>query len=415
MAATFEESKLNSIDSALNTAPQLLEDSLAVAMPQKLSITGFTSIAATNTNLLDSSGGGAPTDVTNYQSAVLYIVSTVTTGSYIVQSAFDSGFAIGNGKNVQMQELDAPSTNPIGNAITPTNTTRAFNLNLQNINYIRVNLTTATAGVTAYLVLSQIPYTSTYTNVQQAIASSLNVTATAVLNGGTLTAIGIFFSTTDVSSGAITTTTSSSSIVPSSGISYSVVVGVTAVSGTNPSLQIDVQESQDGGGSWFTVYSFAPITAAGSYYAPKLPYYGSRIRYVQTVTGTSPSFTRAISRNNYNDIPSVPAVTKKLGSISAPTADLQVWGRVLSIACNNQTTSVIYVQIFNKSSALATNDIPVDIFPVAVGSASVIGVEFFGTYGKFLGSNARIGLSSTPFAYTAIASLTNTSLIIDYH
>jgi hypothetical protein len=407
MASTFEELKLNSIDSSLNTAPQLLENSLAIALPTKKSITGFTSVAAINNNLLDGTGAGLPTDVTNYNSGILYIVSTATSGNYTVQSSYDSAFSIGSSKNLQMREIDVPSANPIGSAVIITASTRAFELNLQCLNYIRVNLATATAGVTAYLVLSQLPNTSIYTNVQQAIAGNLNA------NVGNLNAILNNSGTNDVASSAITASVTSASFTVTGGLSYSSTCTVSAVSGVNAALQIDIQESSDTGNTWYTVYSFAPITAAGTYVNPKIPYLGNRIRYVQTITGTTPSFTRNINRLSYNDIPSTPVRVYRTGGIE--TNDVPLYGRVLEIAVNNMTSNVIYLQIFNKASALATNDIPIKIYPINANSSLVMGAEVFGDYGLYYGATIRAGLSSTFTAYTAISSLTGTSLIIDYH
>jgi hypothetical protein len=73
-------------------------------------------------------------------------------------------------------------------------------------------------------------------------------------------------------------------------------IPVTAVSGTSPILDITIQESEDSGTNWFSVYDFPRITATGSYRSPVIPLTGNRVRYVQTVGGTSPSFTRAINR-----------------------------------------------------------------------------------------------------------------------
>lgn len=100
----------------------------------------------------------------------------------------------------------------------------------------------------------------------------------------------------DVASAALTSTATTTSITPTSGICYEVNIPVTAVSGTNPTLDINIEESDDSGTNWFTVYSFPRITAAGIYRSPQLPLTGNRVRYVQTVGGTSPSFTRAINR-----------------------------------------------------------------------------------------------------------------------
>jgi hypothetical protein len=62
-----------------------------------------------------------------------------------------------------------------------------------------------------------------------------------------------------------------------------------------------IQESDDGGTNWFDVYHFPRITAVGFLRSPKLPLTGNRVRYVQTVSGTTPSFTRAINRLQSSD------------------------------------------------------------------------------------------------------------------
>jgi len=100
----------------------------------------------------------------------------------------------------------------------------------------------------------------------------------------------------DVASAAITTTTTTSAITPTFGTSYKIQIPVTAFSGTSPTLDVSIEESADTGTNWFKVYDFPRITTTGSYTSPTLPLVGNRIRYVQTVTGTTPSFTRAINR-----------------------------------------------------------------------------------------------------------------------
>jgi hypothetical protein len=44
------------------------------------------------------------------------------------------------------------------------------------------------------------------------------------------------------------------------------------------------------------VYDFPRITATGIYRSPVLKLTGNRLRYVQTVAGTTPSFTRSVNR-----------------------------------------------------------------------------------------------------------------------
>lgn len=101
----------------------------------------------------------------------------------------------------------------------------------------------------------------------------------------------------DITSAAITTTTTSAAIAPAaSALSQEFNVIVTAVSGTNPTLDVVVQESDDSGTNWYDTYHFPRITATGQYRSPLIPLTGNRIRYVRTVAGTSPSFTNAVNR-----------------------------------------------------------------------------------------------------------------------
>lgn len=100
----------------------------------------------------------------------------------------------------------------------------------------------------------------------------------------------------DVASAAITSTTTTATITPTLWVSYSVAIPVTAVSGTNPTLDVVIQESHDNGTNWENVYQFPRITSTGYYVSPPLKLNGNRVRYVQTISGTTPSFTRSIQR-----------------------------------------------------------------------------------------------------------------------
>ena len=110
----------------------------------------------------------------------------------------------------------------------------------------------------------------------------------------------------DIASAAITATSTSAAIANNLGNGFQVNIGVTAATGTNPTLDVRVEESFDGGINWVTLYEMQRITAAGSYNSPILRASGRHIRYVQTVGGTSPSFTRAVTRNVLPFIPAEP-------------------------------------------------------------------------------------------------------------
>ncbi len=141
------------------------------------------------------------------------------------------------------------------------------------------------------------------------VSSGVITTVSAVTAVATVTAVTSIASANlaipgaiaDVASAAIITTTTTATIIPTAGISYQVNIPVTLVSGTLPTMDVDIQESDDSGVNWFTVYSFPRITATGFYRSPKMAFTGNRVRYVQTLSGTSPSFTRAINRLQSSD------------------------------------------------------------------------------------------------------------------
>lgn len=77
------------------------------------------------------------------------------------------------------------------------------------------------------------------------------------------------------------------------------LVGVTAVAGTTPSMAITVQWSEDGGQTWAdadpadTFSAITAVTALVKQFTVKAPTF----RIAWTITGTTPSFTFAVSGN----------------------------------------------------------------------------------------------------------------------
>jgi hypothetical protein len=134
----------------------------------------------------------------------------------------------------------------------------------------------------------------------------------------------------DVASAALTTTTTTATLVPTFGTAYQVNIPVTVVSGTTPTLDVSIEESDDTGTNWFKIYDFPRITATGIYRSPALPNYGNRVRYVQTVTGTTPSFTRAVNRLQRSDsvdpIRQIIDRTVTLTTLSSTTPSITVQG-----------------------------------------------------------------------------------------
>ena len=173
------------------------------------------------------------------------------------------------------------------------------------------NGTTAPASSTTWTLgsvsVESFPNNSVYLQGVRSLGSSN--TLPVFPTGGSMTTVSSVTSAAlssplvvaDISSVAITVTANSASISPTAGCSYIVSVPVTVVSGTTPTLDIDIEESDDTGVNWYKVYSFPRITATGIYRSPKIAFNGNRVRYAQTVGGTTPSFTRAINRLQCSD------------------------------------------------------------------------------------------------------------------
>ena len=177
------------------------------------------------------------------------------------------------------------------------------------------NGTTAPASTTAWTI--GMTSVSEYSSVNVAVntvrpqpANSVmpvsigNVPAVTVSSGtittvSTVTAANLNFNqlVADVASAALTSSATTAAITPTFGIAYQVNIVVGAVTGTSPTLDVSIEESDDGGTSWYKVYDFPRITTgSASYRSPMIPLIGNRVRYVQTVGGTTPSFTRSVNR-----------------------------------------------------------------------------------------------------------------------
>ena len=165
--------------------------------------------------------------------------------------------------------------------------------------------------------------TAVAVNVQNTVpAVSVVTTVGAVTASNT----GIPSIIADVASAALTASANVAAITPTFGCSYEVNIPVTSVTGTTPTLDVVIQESDDSGNNWFDVYAFPRITSLGMYRSPKLPLTGNRVRYVQTVGGTSPSFTRSVGR---------------LQSSDAAPVRRQIFDRAVSLTTLNSATSVL--------------------------------------------------------------------------
>lgn len=170
--------------------------------------------------------------------------------------------------------------------------------------YIRCRISTAFAGGTIQAItrMSLTDYIPRVTPVGPTSGATFSTSVSSSLPAGANIIGAMNFASgvaaTDIASGALTISTTTAAISPGNVAAVELTLNVTAVSGTSPTLDVQIQISKDAGVNWIPIYDFPRITGIGSYITPKLLLEGNRIRYVQTVGGTTPSFTRTLIRNS---------------------------------------------------------------------------------------------------------------------
>jgi len=244
-----------------------------------------------------------------YNTLAIQITGTLTGVTLTVQGTMDS---------TNWVTIGTSRIQTFGGSVTGSSTVGA------GIQYIDVTgLTKARIVSTALSAQSPLIPTGSSVGVTMTLASQTgtpsiigaisSISTISAISAANLNLPGIIV---DAASGAITTTATTAAVLPTYGCSYEVNIAVTAVSGTSPTMDVIIQESDDSGTNWFDVYHFERITnttgplgtGVGSYRSPKLPMTGNRIRYVQLIGGTSPSFTRVINRLQSSD--SAPAMRR---------------------------------------------------------------------------------------------------------
>lgn len=216
------------------------------------------------------------------------------------------------GETVQLHGCDATSMGLYDGAykVLRINTT-SLELESVGANFASINCGGAIMRRTDFRIhaISEIEHTRHIVELSNAQGSSDLSKAMPVkvvgMDGGTVSTVSLVTAANlnfpiiiaDSASTAITTTAATASIAPTYGTAYQVNIPVSAVTGTNPTMDVSIEESTDSGTNWFKVYDFPRITATGIYNSPILRIRGNRVRYFQTIAGTTPSFTRAINRS----------------------------------------------------------------------------------------------------------------------
>ncbi len=267
-------------------------------------IIGQATLTAGN-NLFLSSAGTGSSDAQGFKSGSVQILSSASTGTMIFEHSNDNI----NWQLMPVFRTDSGSPNAIVSAVTASVSSFFYHFPIK-ARYIRCRIGTAlNATNQAYLRLSQESWSAIVPNITNATAANLNATVSGALTSvGTITTVtGVTTvssvtaaqlsgnTVTDIALLAITTTQTSANINTGNTQNMAFQIGVTAVSGTNPTLDVVVQETFDGT-NYFDIYHFQRITAIGQYQSPQIRISGSGIRYVRTVGGVSASFTNTVVR-----------------------------------------------------------------------------------------------------------------------
>jgi len=272
-----------------------------------LYINGAVNIAAGN-NLFNNPAGPGGTDAQGYKSGSCQVFITNAGGSIEFQHSSDNSTWV----TMPAFRVDSVSPPPIVAPISGTVSSFVYHFPIK-MRYIRLNVTSTLAGSPrANLRLSQDSWAPIVGTVVSAVAANLNATVAGSLTSvGTITTVtGVTTVSTvsavnsaalsstqvvDVASAAITTTQTSANVNTAATQAASFAVYVTAISGAGAALDVQVQETMNGT-DYFTIYQFERITTTGQFYSPAIKLSGSGLRYIRTISGTTPSVTNSVNR-----------------------------------------------------------------------------------------------------------------------
>lgn len=233
----------------------------------------------------------------------VYRVSNFATTTLILEPVRDSygSLAINGLGNPISATSGVITTTNAGGALILRTTARIHNINVANYSQAVTNI----SGQGTQRADKAIPVLGMGGTVTSNQGTAASISSTTGLGGWFVHPANTGIA--DIASAAITATATSSSVANNLGNGFQVNVVVSAApTGTNPTMDVVVQESYDGGTNWVDLYHFQRITGAGSFNSPILRASGRNIRYVRTIGGTTPSFTTAVTRNILPFLPAEP-------------------------------------------------------------------------------------------------------------
>ena len=284
------------------TVTTSISGTVSTTLPD-LFITGQAAQTAVINNIIPSTASASATDAAGYKSGSIQIVSTGTGGGFFFEQSND---------NVNFQVMTVYNSVNINGSITtagivPTASQILYTFPI-TARYIRVRISSLITGgsIQAFTRLSQATWTPPVFQAVQNTGANLNVSA--VIASGTVTTVsGVTTVSTvtsnnlasgsisDIGSGALTVSATSANILTTNTQAATFGVYVTAISGAGAAMDVQIQETLDAT-NYYTIYTFERITATGQYYSPCIKLSGLGLRYIRTVSGTTPSITNSVIR-----------------------------------------------------------------------------------------------------------------------
>lgn len=285
-----------------------------------LIISGQSAQTAIVNNILTTTAGTAPLDVSGYRAASVQVTSTGTAGTFIFEQSND------NVNWVALPVFNAALVTgvPITAAITATASSIIYNFALR-CTFLRLRIATTITGgsIRAFSRFSTDSWTPSVNLVASNTAANLQTTTTVTgyptaaasadaLANPTVTQIGAAGLTfngttwdrtrgmstalTTGDTGAKTATGNGATVTNVGNKGVQILVNMGTVSGTSPTCVIKVQGSTDAGTSWYDIpgATTATLTATGLYGITIYP--GIAVTAGVATTGTTATASMVIPR-----------------------------------------------------------------------------------------------------------------------
>ena len=266
-----------------------------------LILTGAAAQTAVVNNILEAAAGATGTDVSNYRSMTVQVVSTGTAGTFIFEQSNDGT----NWIALPVFNSALATAVPIIAAITATASAIIYTIPIR-CRLIRLRIATLITGgsIQAFSRISSDPWTPSVTSIAQATAGNLNATvagtvtanvAGAGITGGVISPLTVAGSSAEASSAKVASGNSAAALTNASGTSAHFFINVSAASGTTPTLVVRVQVQDPVSTGWIDLPGAATASITGvSLTLLTVTNLPRTYRLAWVIGGTTPSFTFSV-------------------------------------------------------------------------------------------------------------------------